>query len=348
MIGTRAVKEGSAPLVMSIVSPTSGPGRSGDSAPNIAIRRVEGRDRERAAAKLVHESARRSPDAGRAFLEMAARFAIDITNLWASERDGQVRQVCLATPGAGRTLNCFVSTPTTAGEEHELADVIRHATRAGAEPRYPAPAAAIAQALLDPAERSSERAFLHAGFRRIASLSYMQGRIPSPKRDRPPTPPPLPDGVTLEHWAPALEADFITALDRTYIDTLDCPELCEIRATSDVLASHLATGEHDPTLWWLIRAEGRPEGALLLNPCPAQSQIELVYLGLGPHLRGKGLGVELLRYAIAVAASKRPERLVVCAVDHRNAPALRVYKILGFQEFAGRNALVLPLTPQPR
>ncbi|MGD9691766.1 MAG: GNAT family N-acetyltransferase [Phycisphaerales bacterium] len=333
---------------MSIVSPTSGTGRSGDPAHDVAIRQVDGPDRERAAAKLVHESARGSPGAGRAFLDMAARYNIDVANLWASLKDNHVRQVCLATPGAGRTLNCFVSTPTSPTEEQELGEVIRAATRAGSEPRASTPSPALAQALLDPSERPAERAYLHAGFRPIASLSYMQGRIPSPKRDRPATPPPLPPHVTLQHWTPALEHDFIAALDRSYIDTLDCPELCEIRQTRDVLASHLATGEHDPSLWWLIRVEGRPEGALLLNPCPAQSQIELVYLGLGPDLRGKKLSAPLLRYAIAIAATKRPERLVVCAVDHRNAPALRVYQSLGFREFAARNALVLPLAPGAR
>ena len=39
------------------------------------------------------------------------------------------------------------------------------------------------------------------------------------------------------------------ALDRSYVDTMDCPELCGMRATADILASHKATGEFDPSLW---------------------------------------------------------------------------------------------------
>lgn len=340
MIGTRGVKEGFSEAPMSIASRTSGPGRPGDAAPGFVIRRVDGAALERAAGRLVHQAGGPAPHAGRAFLEMARKHGIDVSNLWASEdrQDGAIRQVCLATAGAGKTLNFFVSMPGSEADSSELGQVIEEAIR-GAERT----GTAIAQALLDPIESASKRAFELAGFRHVATLSYLQGRIPAPGRARAGHALNLPVDVTLERWEASKEGEFCAALDRSYIDTLDCPELCDLRATRDVLASHLATGEHDPNLWWLIKQGGRPEGALLLNPCPAQSQIELVYLGLGPGLRGRGLGRELLRFGISEAAVRRPERLIVCAVDHRNEPALRLYESLGFQAFADRVALVRPV-----
>lgn len=324
---------------MSIASRTSGPGRPGDAAPGYRVERVEGELREAAAARLVQQAGGHGADAGRAFLAMAREHGIDVSNLWASRdrRDGAIRHVCLATSGAGRTLNFFVSTPGNESESGELGEVIGRAIGgAGAGP-------SIAQALLDPSETLARRAFEAADFRPIATLSYLQGRIPNPGRHTIGSTLTLPRGVTLEPWAPSKEGEFCAALERSYIDTLDCPELCDLRTTRDVLASHLATGEHDPTLWWLVRHEGSPEGAMLLNPCPAQSQIELVYLGLGPRLRGLGLGRALLGYGIREAAARRPERLIVCAVDHRNAPALRLYESLGFRSFADRAALVRPV-----
>ncbi len=305
---------------------------------------MKGDQLERAAGRLVHSAGGSVGDAGRAFLAMASKHAIDVSNLWASEArtGGEPRQVCLATQGAGRTLNFFVSTPADEPEETELSAVVDQAIRS-ASLKEPPLKPAIAQSLLDPSEQRAKRAFLLAGFSHIATLSYLQGRVPPPERSTPAPSLHLPSGVTMEHWSPALEPEFCEALDRTYIDTLDCPELCDLRETRDVLASHLATGEHTPRLWWLIRFDGRPEGAMLLNPCPAQAQIELVYLGLGPLLRGKGLAGELLRFGIAEAASIRPERLIVCAVDHRNKPALRLYERLGFRAFADRVALVRPL-----
>ena len=93
----------------------------------------------------------------------------------------------------------------------------------------------------------------------------------------------------------AAAPELLEALESSYQDTLDCPELCGLRETPDVLDSHRSTGVFDPALWWMVHVNGQARGCALFNRCPEQRTIELVYLGLSPELRGRGLGKWLLR-----------------------------------------------------
>lgn len=127
-----------------------------------------------------------------------------------------------------------------------------------------------------------------------------------------------------------------------------------MRTTEDILTSHKATGDFDPSLWWVMMLKGEPHGCLLLTRCPEQRTLELVYLGLSPPVRGKGLSRLALSMGISVARPSCPGWNVACAVDQRNVPALKVYSGLGFRSFSERvalvrviegAALVLPETP---
>jgi RimJ/RimL family protein N-acetyltransferase len=135
----------------------------------------------------------------------------------------------------------------------------------------------------------------------------------------------------------------IAALDRSYEQTLDCPELCGLRRTHDVLDSHRATGAWSPALWWLVYLHDQPHGCLLINHCPEHSSVELVYLGVSPQLRGRGLGTRLLDLGLSLLAGVEADH-IACAVDLRNIPARRLYERAGFREFGRRIALVRPLT----
>ena len=137
-------------------------------------------------------------------------------------------------------------------------------------------------------------------------------------------------------------AALIRALDRTYEATLDCPELCGLRDTADVLESHRSTGVFDPALWWLVFLNEQPHGCMLLNRCPDHGTVELVYLGLSPELRSRRIGSRLLELGLA-AIDSTGGTPITCAVDLRNAPALRLYGRLGFREFGRRVALVRPI-----
>ena len=94
-----------------------------------------------------------------------------------------------------------------------------------------------------------------------------------------------------------------------------------------------------PALWWVVYRADQPEGALLLSPFPDQGSVELVYLGLGPSLRGRGLGKLLMVRAID-AARRSGAMDMTCAVDMQNLRALRLYAGLGFRSIDRRVALV--------
>lgn len=285
-------------------------------------------------------------------------------------RSEAVREACLVVPGSGGCAMVFTSTPGAwrpgiagnngargSGEGsmdargRELGTVIGMACEsAGARG-----AVTLAQALLDPSSESDRLAmgaFERAGFRSVGTLAYMSRAMPGrgwlggeSVGGKGSAEEGWPEGFRPRRYLSADEPALIEALDRTYLDTLDCPELYGLRATRDIFESHKLTGAFDPGLWWMLDYRGRIEGACLLNPCPEQSTVELVYLGLSPVARGRGLGRRLLALGLEKLAGRR-ERVVNLAVDERNTPARRVYESLGFRAVTRRAALVKPLTPR--
>jgi ribosomal protein S18 acetylase RimI-like enzyme len=95
-------------------------------------------------------------------------------------------------------------------------------------------------------------------------------------------------------------------------------------------------------LWTLLRIEGEPAGAVLLNPFPAHRTVELVYLGLAPSARGRGLGKQLLQHGLWLLNGRR-ERTLTLAVDQRNTPALAIYEAAGMRPVVRRVALIRSL-----
>lgn len=294
-----------------------------------------------AAGELVAEVEPDRKAGGKRFLDAAREHGLDLSNFWGVfDAHGRVRHVALAAPGSGRTHMCFTSQVKSDADANGLASALDAACKALATP-------GLAQALLDDASPLS-LAFERAGFRRLATLGYLRRRSP---RVRKQAHAPagsdaafadLPEGVTVEQWREGMDDEFMLALDRSYADTLDCPELCGLRETADVLASHKAAGEFHPALWTLVRDRGEPAGAMLFSPHSQHTHIELVYLGIAPSLRGKGLAKLLLEHGLR-ALQKRPERVVTCAVDQRNEPAKRLYRNAGFEQFAERVAYIRPV-----
>jgi ribosomal protein S18 acetylase RimI-like enzyme len=206
----------------------------------------------------------------------------------------------------------------------------------------------LAQALPEPAEGWAIDALAGASFVRVGELAYL--RRPLPGRQPGAVEGAWPPGVTVRNVgmigdaaAPGPDRGvLIEAMDRSYINTLDCPELCGLRDTSDVLDSHRATGQWHPDLWWVMHLNGQAAGCLLLSHCPDQSSVELVYLGLAPELRGRGLARRLLSNALPRLTGLGATH-IACAVDTRNAPALKLYESFGFVEVTSRLGMVRPL-----
>ena len=96
-----------------------------------------------------------------------------------------------------------------------------------------------------------------------------------------------------------------------------------------------------PDWWTLLLDGGRPAGVLLLSGLGVGGQMgaEVVYLGLAPAARGRGLSAPLLALAERAAATTSG-RLLALAVDSQNAPAVAVYKRAGFRQNERRTALI--------
>ena len=191
----------------------------------------------------------------------------------------------------------------------------------------------LAQVLLTLDQVSEESSFLSAGYVSAATLLYMVAEtaaVPAPPRA---------SELTLEPATPTSQPQLESLIDATYEGTLDCPLLNGLRTASDVIAGYRAVGTHRPELWFVARDNERDLGCLLLADHPQDSNLELVYLGLIPAARGRGLGLWLARHALWLARQLGRER-VVLAVDAANAPAIGVYEAAGFFGFDQRQLMI--------
>lgn len=302
--------------------------------------RVSPTNREAAATALVRASSGRDPRAGKRFLQSAKLHGIDLTHFWAAFPAGRptdVRHACLIIPGAGATGMVFVSRPETPEEVSGVSGLLDVSVGGLSGVR-------LAQALLTPDEGALIPALLAARFQRIADLLYLRRpwRAPNWESIDSQDASRWPEGVRVVEIEAMPAADLAAALEASYVETADCPELHGLRRIEDVIESHRGTGRYDPSLWWGVYEHGRPAGALLLNQCPDLDHCELVYLGLAPTLRGLGMGRRLLRMGIG-ALERRAHRALTCAVDARNAPARSLYESEGFEVTTSRTAYVRSL-----
>jgi ribosomal protein S18 acetylase RimI-like enzyme len=271
------------------------------------------------------------------FLSFAVHRKIDTNAIWVAEQSRRIVWAILPIVSPGRTMLLFTSgrlpqqTPPHA--VRLLADALCRYYGAGAKP------VALAQLLLDPADRAIGDLYRRTGFDELAELIYLQKSVKSGGAFEP-----LDDAWELANYSPESHALFADTIVRSYEGSLDCPALNGRRDVEDVIAGHQATGLFDPSMWFVLRerATGAALGVLLLNPTAASESVELVYLGLVPASRGKGVGDALMRLAVAETARREFTELSL-AVDARNAPALRLYHRHGMRRVGSRVALVRDL-----
>ncbi len=296
-----------------------------------------------AAARLARVPARDRAIAAERFVRVATEHGIDLSRTYVTvERDGtgapsRVLEACLSVTSVGRTASVYLSSPDAQGGGHaDRVATIEAACRHMQEHDAPV----LVQALPEPHEAWAIKALSEARFQRIGDLAYLRCPLGSNVPRAEPMPPDIDVREVLD-MAPGCpdRVDLGCALERSYEDTLDCPDLCGMRTTDEVIESHLASGQWDPSLWWIVSTSASPQGCMLLSPNPEQGTVDLVYIGLGRALRGRGIAERLLAMGLARARTTGLSSMT-CAVDRRNAPALRLYERLGFSEFAGRVALV--------
>ena len=193
----------------------------------------------------------------------------------------------------------------------------------------------IVQAVLD--ESASHRGagdLNRGGMPRITELLYLERetRVPLALRIGEILP-----RIDWYSFDPAHETAFRARLQATYASSLDMPELEGVRSLDDVIAGHRATGRFVPNRWRLGQVPGEPDAAvvLLLSDIPDRDVWEVVYLGLTPSARGRGLGRAAIAHALQLA-HPHASRLEL-AVDIRNYPATRLYESAGFVPFDRRS-----------
>jgi mycothiol synthase len=189
----------------------------------------------------------------------------------------------------------------------------------------------FAQASIEPQD-DSRRGLLHTtGFRLLTTLVYLRrigGGSPSPaKEDR---------GLRWLRYDAGTHDAFGETILATHAESLDCPELNGLRGADEIIASHQAVGPFDPSLWELAQVDGRYAGCVLLSRAPFGSMLELVYMGVRPGFRKRGLGAALVERATAHGDRLGVQAMTV-VVDERNAPAWHLYLRAGFTEALRRD-----------
>jgi ribosomal protein S18 acetylase RimI-like enzyme len=239
--------------------------------------------------------------------------------LWISQSGDRVIGAILAELAAGRTAH--VQAPQVLdGEE---AGIVRARLLQAACGDLAATGVRIVQALETVDHGDEVDALVAEGFRHVNDLLYLvslRGRFPSVPGSEP---------LELIAYNDAEPDRMAGVIVRTYAGSLDCPELGNLRPIDEVLAGYRAVGQFDPARWLIARENGRDVGCLLLGRHDGDSQMELIYLGVVPEARGRGLGAQLVCAAQRLAGEDDCQRLVT-AVDAANQPAIAVYAAAGF------------------
>lgn len=282
-----------------------------------------------AAIRLLLPVGAQNSDAER-FATYARDNQISLDWVWiVRDEQGRPGSSLLAVPSAGRTVMLFTSEAESEDQHVRVRRLLDHGIDClRSEDLH------LAQSLLLVNDQAGRRAFESSDFKELAILQYMD--LVLPKRTRTFD---MPDGLDIRTYDRSMRGDLIQALDHSYEDTLDCPALRGLRSTDDVVAGHQAIGRFDPGLWSIAYLDQRPVGAVLINRSTKQGQAELVYIGIGPDVRGRRWGRTLLQHGIRLAVEARVGTLSL-AVDIANSPALKLYDSLGFVPTGRRRAVI--------
>lgn len=269
----------------------------------------------------------------RDFVELAHSASGPAGGLWLCEKRGQVVSGVLPVVSPGKTMLLFVPQRAT---DSAFESMTRMAIEACCR-RAASAGIVLAQTLVEPGEEPIESLFGACSFVRLAELIYLQ--TPAPKTVARPA---LGAGLRWVSYSDQTHDLFGHTILSVYSDSLDCPALNGMRKIEDVLAGHKSTGLFSSDRWLLLCEGPTPLAVLLLNGVPRGNAMEIVYLGIVPWARRRGLGKLLMRQAMALCAEARVDRLTL-AVDSDNAPALRLYWGHGMQQICRRLALMRDL-----
>jgi ribosomal protein S18 acetylase RimI-like enzyme len=270
------------------------------------------------------------------FLSFALQRKIDLNQIWIAEVERRIVWALLPITSPGRTM--LLITPARIQTENSI-DAARMLVEQMCA-HWRQNEMHLAQFLLDPQDSAICDLYSSCGFEILAELLYLQKFVANA------VDPDLPAGFELLNYSDQTHGLFAETILRSYEASLDCPALNGRRNVEDIIAGHKSAGIFDPNLWYLLRESGQPRGVLILSPSPHNESVELVYLGLTPQGRHRGLSDALMRVAMGSVARLQRSDLSL-AVDSRNIPALRLYYRHGMQRIGSRIAMVRDLRELP-
>ncbi len=187
----------------------------------------------------------------------------------------------------------------------------------------------MGQCIVDLDSSIERQALQRNQFGHAANLIYMYRDLSDPIPD------PEPDQekrLEITRYADEKNLDeFKKVLEKTYLETLDCTVLNNVRTPDETLESHQLSGEFLPSQWKRFQDAEGDIGLLLMNDHPDQNAWEVVYTGVIPEARGKGYGREIVLSGLLEARDAERGQ-VILAVDAKNPYAHSVYESLGFME----------------
>jgi len=248
-------------------------------------------------------------------LNLVDRGTLDPRHIWVAREGPELIgvQVCVHLSGSA----CLFWLPSTQGP---VADQLIQAALA----HFRGLGCKIAQVFAKIEETAWTEPLRRNGFRPTTRLFQMAHSLCS-------LPAPLDSPLRFEPYHVSLADQFAATLERTYLDTLDCPELNGTRSIGEVVEGHKAQGVFHPDYWWLVFHHEQAVGVVMLAEMSEAMTWELIYFGLVPEARGQGFGRAMLVHAMH-ALLAQPTIALTLAVDARNLPALALYESLGFIE----------------
>jgi len=266
------------------------------------------------------------------FLRYSGQRQINLGETWIAEENGVAAWAMLPVLSPGRTALMFTAAEWSC-ESAAAGELVRRVCQHLSERDVQ-----LAQVLIDPGELPARKFFAELGFAEVAELIYLHGQAP---RATPPTN--LPPEMSWVSYGAENHELFARTILSSYQDSLDCPALTGVRNIEDVIAGHKATGEFEPELWHVLCENGKGVGVLLMSRIFGSDSLELVYLGLAPEGRKRGLGDLLMRMAMRQTIEQKRRRLSL-AVDRRNGPALKLYYRFGLSRLTSKLAMIRDLT----
>lgn len=290
----------------------------------IEIRPALRTDTPRLAA--LHAAPCVGPTAG----EMSSYHESAFADFVVAARGDEILGACRFIFSSGRCANVLL--PRLREWDEALAARLLRAAAARANLRD---GARLIQVLAEPQATGTLAAALAlAGFEKLALLAYLRRQVRPEERQAP-----LPPDLAWRRYWRLRHGQFARTIVATYEESLDCPGLAGLRTVDDVITTHKNTGIFSAKMWNLAMAAGEPVGVVLVNNL--QGRGDVVYLGVTPAARHRGIGKALVMRAVRDMAALGLPQLGL-AVDVSNTPAMRLYERTGFQETRRRMAYFVP------